>query len=192
MSKYKMFELKIQNFDDEYNPRAVKGERMFISTTFPPTIGTDEVLGVRSTPELGGGANTVDATTIKDIVEKTVEGLQGATEVEYTFALSEDTMLKQLSYIGQEVYIFTEREDSTADETKFKAGTLIKVKLGGLTPAEQSSGNLEEFTQSGTQTSDEAYWCIPNEAGTSFEAIYGMTSGADKTSEILTSLNLEE
>ena len=180
-----MYKLKIQNFADTYEPRAVMGERMFISTTFPPTIATDEVLGVRSTPDLGGGANIVDATTLKDIVEKSVEGLQSATEVEFTFALSKDTMAKQLSYVGKEVYIYMERRNSTGDPTKFTEGTMIKCKLGGLTPTGQSSGNLEEFTQSGTQTSDEAYWCIPNEAGTSFEKITGMTSGADKTNEFV-------
>ena len=46
-----MYKFKIQNFADTYDPRAVMGERMFISKTFPPTIATDQVLGVRSTPD---------------------------------------------------------------------------------------------------------------------------------------------
>lgn len=180
-----MYKLKIQNFADTYDPRAVMGERMFISETFPPTIATDQVLGVRSTPDLGGGANTVDATTITDIVEKSVEGLQSATEVEFTFALSSETMTKQLSFVGKEVFIYMERKNSTSDPTKLVEGTMIKCKLGGLTPTGQSSGNLEEFTQSGTQTSDEAYWCVPDTAGTTFSKITGLTSGADKTSEFV-------
>ena len=177
--------LNIQNFASEYDPRAVKGARTFMSTTFPPDIENDEILGVRSSPDLGGDADDVDATTLKDIVEKTVEGLQGATEVEYTFALSTLTMEKQLSLVGQTVWIYSERMDSTDDTSVFQQGTLIQAKLGGLVPTGQSSGDLEEFTQSGTQTSDEAYWCIPDDTGTSFSSITGLTSGADKTSEVL-------
>lgn len=177
--------LNIQKFAEQsFDPRAVKGARTFISENFPPTIATDEVLGVRSSPDLGGGSNTVDATTLKDIVERSVEGTQGATEVEYTFALDPSTMEKQLSFVGKEVWIVSERKDSTKDPSKFVESTAIKVKLGGLTPTGQSNGNLEEFTQSGAQVSDEAYWCVPDTGGTKFEKILGLTSGADKTSEI--------
>lgn len=183
------YKLNIQNFAEEtFDPRAVKGARTFISENFPPTIATDEVLGVRSSPDLGGGANTVEATTLKDIVDRNVEGTQGATEVEYTFALGKKTMEKQLSFIGKTVWIVSERADSTKDPSKFVEATAIQVKLGGLTPTGQTNGNLEEFTQSGTQVSDESYWCVPDSGGTSFEKVIGMTSGVDKKSTLIPSM----
>ena len=172
----KKIELNIQLFADKADFSAVSGQRMFISETLPIKV-TDQVLGVRSTPDLGASENKVDATCISDTREVQVDGVIPASDMEWTFALSKATLTAQMAYIQKKVWIYTEHENMSTDPTKIGSGTVVQVKLGGLNPTGLSSGNLEEFTQSGTQISEEVY--LANQTGSSV-TYTGLTTGVVK------------
>ncbi len=155
-----MKKLNLQLFATEHVPSAVKGSRLFISATLPISIDS-EIEGVMETSEKGSSTNKIDATTIKDTAEKQALGTTGATEVSFTFALSDAVLTSQTALIKKQVWVYEEIEDTSANSTKFGKGVLMKVELGGITFTGQSSNSLRQITQEGVLVSDDYYLAVP-------------------------------
>lgn len=164
-----------------YEGSAVKGARLFISETLPITVA-NEVVGVRTTGDKGAAPNMVEATTIKDIVDKEVLGTGGKTSASYTFGLSDVTKVQQLAFVNKDVWIYEETEDTSLTPTLIGNGIVMKVHLGGLQVTGAKSNGLYEFKQEGAMVSDDYYFATPTgEAGSQTFTYVGANSGKTVT-----------